>query len=711
MKIRKLKMKNFSSFEGVNEFDFDVTRDKNIILIGGQNGAGKTSLFSAIKIALYGPLAFGYVGINSHYTSKIKEYINAKAFHLDRVEAGVLINLSVKIEREYFNYEISREWTYIKQHLEEVLVIKKNGEILNDQEISYFMNYLLGIIPPDLFDFFMFDGEEVGNIFSTNMYNSYVKNALFTMCNMDVYELIRKYTSNYLAKSDYEEIDNSEYEILKKQAEKMELSISEMELKKIELETTIEENRIQIEELETAYKNAGGITKKEREKMLEEFQNAEKIKQEKSLQLKNFVEGMMPFYIVRDFADKISTQLDLEEKGEIFYYVQNKIPKKTMKQALSKYGEVPDGAIEDVIDVLLNAFRPKGYSENAKSIHDLSKEEIGRVNAIFSALYDFEEEEMVKVIKDKQKASKTTLEINRQLKNSMSEEDVQLFREKENSLLKAKNSYIQELHKIEGELSEAKEKHLDLVQECNKKHEELINSAQNKHVYELSFGVSRVMEQLLSKKTENMKERLEQLTVENLHRIYRKENLITHIEIENDYQFNLFQNISYYEGELLSLINNVGYDATEKLIGHKGTKELYQKYNTDSIAGLKERLLQTSRMNRIETYKKIELNRLSKGERQIFILALYWAIIMISGRDIPFIIDTPYARIDANHRKEISEKFFPNISRQVVILSTDEEINEEYYRIIQPYVAKEYLLTNDESINKTTVENKYFFEV
>ena len=84
---------------------------------------------------------------------------------------------------------------------------------------------------------------------------------------------------------------------------------------------------------------------------------------------------------------------------------------------------------------------------------------------------------------------------------------------------------------------------------------------------------------------------------------------------------------------------------------------------------------------------------------------------MISGQDIPFIIDTPYARIDANHRKEISEKFFPNISRQVIILSTDEEINEEYYQIIHPYVAKEYLLSNDENINKTTVENKYFFEV
>ena len=102
---------------------------------------------------------------------------------------------------------------------------------------------------------------------------------------------------------------------------------------------------------------------------------------------------------------------------------------------------------------------------------------------------------------------------------------------------------------------------------------------------------------------------------------------------------------------------------------------------------------------------------MSKGERQIFILALYWAIIEISGQNIPFIIDTPYARIDANHRREISEKFFPNISDQVIILSTDEEINEEYYKIVKHYVSKEYLLINDENENRTTIKNNYFFEV
>ena len=45
---------NFNSYEGMNEFDFTSNdSSKNIILIGGKNGAGKTSLFTAIKIALY----------------------------------------------------------------------------------------------------------------------------------------------------------------------------------------------------------------------------------------------------------------------------------------------------------------------------------------------------------------------------------------------------------------------------------------------------------------------------------------------------------------------------------------------------------------------------------------------------------------------------------------------------------------------------------
>ena len=58
------------------------------------------------------------------------------------------------------------------------------------------------MIPPDLFEFFLLDGEEVGSIFSTSTYNSYVKNAIYTLCGLDIFEIIRKYTNGYAGKAE-----------------------------------------------------------------------------------------------------------------------------------------------------------------------------------------------------------------------------------------------------------------------------------------------------------------------------------------------------------------------------------------------------------------------------------------------------------------------------------------------------------------------------
>ena len=117
-------------------------RIKNIILVGGKNGAGKTSLFTAIKIALYGPLAFGYVGINPHYVSKIKDCINSKAFQTDKVQSRIELTISLMVERELRNYVIVREWDYSGQKLIENYTVSEDGKLLDKRELSYFQNYL-----------------------------------------------------------------------------------------------------------------------------------------------------------------------------------------------------------------------------------------------------------------------------------------------------------------------------------------------------------------------------------------------------------------------------------------------------------------------------------------------------------------------------------------------------------------------------------------
>lgn len=711
MRINKIVLYNFNSFERENEFDFSSTdADHNIILIGGRNGAGKTSLFTAIKIALYGPLAFGYVGINPHYIAKIKECINSKAFQKNTVQARVKLTISLMIEREIKEYEITREWDYSQQKLIENYSVTEGGNALDDKELSYFQNYLQSVIPPDLFEFFLFDGEEVGSIFSSSTYNTYVKNAIYTLCGLDMFEIIRKYTGGYIGKA-----ANANEEEAYRQYEECKDALESAMKEKAEIETVINQKvsgyddiSTSLTELETSFKRSGGITETERKKLAKESEEAERAKTEAVTKIKYFVEGMMPFFIINGLSGTIKEQIEAESEGENFEYIRKKINKTTIGKALKK-SNVSDSDINLLVEALLDSLKPKGYKEGTKTVYDLSKEEINRVLAIISNVETFDVQAMVGVVNSRKQAADRTAEINRILKSAMTDEDVAVFASKENALLRQKEEVSKILYEYKHRQEEIETKVAELKHQEDHAFQVVKDSAQNKHVFELSAGLSNMMTTVLTERFASIKQKLEKLIVENLQKIYRKNNLITHIEIGDDFQFNLYQDAYYSSEELMYLMKNLGKDAFLMTIGNRGLAILNEKFGTENISQLHKKLAASNFDDPFRLFKRIDLSRLSKGERQIFILSLYWAIIEISGKDIPFVIDTPYARIDADHRKGISEKFFPNISKQVIILSTDEEINEEFYAILKPYIAKEYLLTNDESQNRTTIEQHYFF--
>lgn len=291
----------------------------------------------------------------------------------------------------------------------------------------------------------------------------------------------------------------------------------------------------------------------------------------------------------------------------------------------------------------------------------------------------------------------------------MSDEDANRYVTKENLLLRKKDDCHRMIKDLQEERTSIEEEFVVVEQQRNKALQELKENAQNKHVYELSSGITSIMDSVLKKKAISIRENLGELISNNLRHMYRKNNLITQIEIDENFGFHLYQNAVYTHSELAYLYRNLGVDNFADEVGNAGIEMLKKRFNIISINELQKAFNASDSEATIDLFKKIDISRLSKGERQIFILALYWAIIELSGQDIPFVIDTPYARIDANHRKEISEKFFPNISKQVIILSTDEEIDEEYYEILKPHIAREYLLVNDESQNRTSIEQHYFF--
>jgi DNA sulfur modification protein DndD len=108
--------------------------------------------------------------------------------------------------------------------------------------------------------------------------------------------------------------------------------------------------------------------------------------------------------------------------------------------------------------------------------------------------------------------------------------------------------------------------------------------------------------------------------------------------------------------------------------------------------------------------RMVSKERLSEGEKQIFAISVLWGLSRASARPLPAIIDTPMARLDVEHRRALVERYFPNASRQVIILSTDTEIERNDFQQLRTSVARSYLLNYDEGTKSTRPSEGFFWD-
>jgi DNA sulfur modification protein DndD len=105
---------------------------------------------------------------------------------------------------------------------------------------------------------------------------------------------------------------------------------------------------------------------------------------------------------------------------------------------------------------------------------------------------------------------------------------------------------------------------------------------------------------------------------------------------------------------------------------------------------------------------ELPFDRLSAGERQILATSLLWGLARACDRPVPTIIDTPLGRLDSSHRRHLIERYFPNASHQVILLSTDEEIVNSYYNDLEPYISRSYTLIHNRNKRSTKIKKGYF---
>lgn len=716
MIINNITLKNFRSYEDETTFSFTPKSERNIVLIGGENGAGKSTLFEAIKLCIYGPTTYGYLGQNNVYLTKIKNNINDNAFKNEDIESSIAISLSFKEGTQVKNYHLKRSWTYLNQKITEDFKVFLHGEELNEEDKLYFDKYLKSVLPPSLFDFFFFDGEELSDFFTGKSSSSNLKEAVLELFNYDTFEALKKQLLTYQraqSKSNIKlEESQTRFDELSKIVADLNSDIYQLKRNIKETEETLEDLYVKRSKTEENFRNSGGIFEEERSMLNSKIAKLETERTEINQSIKDFCNDTLPFLLVSNLLENTNEQIEKEDALNSFNSVSKKLSGEIVKNTLIKHNlSASNTSYEEIAVSLLSEMFNVNELKNVSSILELSTEEKSSINFIINNILT------------KQNILKTRILNNfTRLKEISSE--LKLLRDKLNSTVSGDilNSYLEsvkiintQITETENNLAVSKMSLTHKLDELNNKEYHLTRAKndytallQSSNVLEISKSIIDYLDTLLKTLTIDKITLIENEFINIFSKIIRKDNYVNSIVIDENFNSTLYINKEYDTNEVLNIINNLGFNGTSKKYGPKFLEDLCIHFNVKTHEDLRNELNSLGLVDYITLSTKVNINDFSKGEKQIYILCLIWAIIKSSGVEIPFIIDTPYARIDETHRNALSNTYLPNISKQVIILSTNKEIDSELYKVVKPYICNEYLLLYNTEKRKTEVKNGYF---
>lgn len=719
MKINKLVLKNFRSYEEETVFDFTTTNDKNIILVGGKNGAGKSTIFEAIKVCIYGPIAYKYQGFNSSYISKIKSNINNNSLKNDSVDAFVSIDIELTENTEKNTYTLSREWTYEDKKLNEKFSVYKNHSTspLDEEELNYFENYITSIISPKIFEFFFFDGEHLSEFFIGKNSNVHLKESLLSLCNFDTFEVLKNtiISNNRSSKNSSDEIEIAKENYLNLEDELRHL-YNEEEILSNELQSMSNElEDLQQDQLKLNddFRKKGGILAEERDSFNARIVQLESRRTIINQNIKDFCNEMLPFLIVKNNLLTLEKQLKTENESLLYNHLKDKLNMDYIKNIL--LGKIDDSVLDSVAvtvsDSLVEDIKPDGYSDDFKTIYNLSSEENSTLSSLIKTILSTDNKSTLDLFDELRNISNELAEIRQKLNASLEDNSLNVYltslsdlttqiaklSENKNILNNKFELLTNKIDAISTERDKSKSKYTELLQ-ANK-------------VIDMSDNLILMLDDIISTLTNNKIKEIQNNFMTIFKKIIRKDNFIDFINIDNKFNVSLYINKMYSSLEIENLISNIGYDEMEKKLGELFFQDLFKIYNVENKSELSSAIKNSTQSSFLHLRTKIDINGFSSGEKQIYILCLYWALIKSSDIEIPFIIDTPYARIDETHRNNITSEYLSSISNQVVILSTNTEIDEKAYREIKPRLNGEYLIEYDDKNRKTIQSKGYFFEV
>ncbi|CAH6798761.1 DNA sulfur modification protein DndD [Vibrio chagasii] len=661
MLITKLTLNNFRVFRGVHEIDLRPAparlskngpiegTERPIILFGGLNGAGKTSILTAVRLALFGRQSFSQVLSNGEYVDALSELIHKGVGH-----GGVQDNASIELEFKYSQngeentYKVIRGW---KRGKKDNLCLEKDGIQIPELNYEQCQGFLNELIPTGIADLFFFDGEKIAEL-AEDESGTVLKTAVRRLLGLDVIAKLKSDLNIFLKKQGSGALSQS----LKEEMNALDEQRIDHERKaeKLRGEADIVDAQIElvsrdILNLENKLSQNGGAWAKTREDEQHKVESLLKEKVELEKQIRMEMETNLPFSLAPKAMQRLQTQIKQEQQVKKKQNFGNELDA-FLETLCSKY---PSFDTEMAQNAITDSFKAHvGEFDSTELLLDISDRQ---ANTIDYQLSNLSQDSFSRFDKARVRLSKVEEEIDNASNNiarAPEQEQVQELFADVRTLDKKKEKLIIEYHDLLEKAKRELRLALETARQIQKLHDK--NKDQSNKDQSISNAQNSIL--LLEKFGEQLtKARVNQLEsefVQSYKKLARKEDL-----------------------QLSASINPASFDV--ELVDEHGIK--------------------------------INRKAMSAGEKQIYAISILEALGRTSGRKLPIIIDTPLGRLDSHHRDKLVENYFPTASHQVVILSTDTEIDRNYTSLIQDDIARTYEICFDGTTKSSTLKEGYFW--
>lgn len=659
MKFRKLTIENYKSFQFPTTIAFpDSSAGKSIFLIGGMNGAGKTSVMEAVNICLYGAKQ-----------DFIYKYINRK--ELAKGNAYVSFELVIETE-ELEEIQVKRTWTAgtvdspKPKDLEEKLVVIKDGKRVSVQNKDMWQDYLNAMIPKGITQFFFFDGEKIQEIAADDHSEVRLKTSLeaalgiqyISRLSNDVLHLKQDERKNFVEISD-EDIDFKESELKREKAK-----LSKKQQEKEEVQDELNQFKSEYEDAKSRFlaafnaepESADETRQRERKKI----QLASK-KGQLDNQIKSIIDKHLPWALAGKLFEPLKEQIDKERNAQA--------SKAISSQALQLAQDIVK-AVDTPIPIYSSPLTADQRKELENRVLSVLKEDHTDSGNAFLNLSDRDIAKVLNKIEEIEQSEILSLK----------------------DFLAERNEMDQELTQLDGaSLGSTSDTEKQLFDELQQQME----SCQNQ-IGRLTVKLQNLAEEVLI-----IENRIKDIELE-LGKLYDKHNMskekVDFIK-ECDAIANLLNTFT------IRLRKNKIHLLQEK------TFEMYKLLSSKSglIKDLEIDEKTYEIVIRDRNGHEMKKSGLSAGEKEIFAVSLLWGLAQTSQLNLPIIIDTPLSRLDSVHRDNIVNNYFPNAAGQVIILSTDTEIDNNYFKTLETHLSGAGKLEFSQMNELTTFKEGYFW--